>query len=74
MGNSFVKFEDIDFTEIQEFYDKNHTIRDCKDKFKITFARLAKAAKMGILKTRTKAETMKIRGTDGKGRIVSQIT
>ena len=51
-----MKIENINWEEIQSFYDNNKTWRDIKDNFNISNNVISKAKKMGLLVTRNKSE------------------
>lgn len=51
-----MKIENINWEEIQSFYDNNKTWRDIKNNFNISNDIISKAKKMGLLVTRNKSE------------------
>lgn len=55
--------KNINWEEIQEYYNENHTYRDIQKKYKITSSAIAKAVKQGLLKTRTASESIALRGS-----------
>jgi hypothetical protein len=57
------KLENLNWEEIQAFYDDNHSFRDVQKKYNLPNNRLTKYIKEGFLKTRSSHETMKLRGT-----------
>lgn len=61
------KSKEINWDEIQKFYDNNGTYRTVRDAFGISMATIAKAVKQGLLKTRTSIETKKLCGTTPLG-------
>lgn len=50
----------LNWKEIQNYYDDNHTWRDLKTKFKITDYIIIKAKKAGNFKSRSKSEANKL--------------
>lgn len=59
------KSKEINWEEIQKFYDNNGTYRTVRDTFGISMATIAKAVKQGLLKTRKCMETRKLLGIKG---------
>ena len=57
-------YNDLNWEEIQKFYDDNHTFKDVQLKYKISTNGLAKCVKLGLFKTRSSSETSKLRGTN----------
>jgi very-short-patch-repair endonuclease len=51
-----MKIEDINWKEVQSYYDNNKTWRDIKDIFNISNNIISKAKKMGLLVTRDKSK------------------
>lgn len=51
-----------DWTEIQKYYDDNHSYREVQKNFNFSSAFLARAIKEGLLNTRSRTETARIRG------------
>lgn len=56
-------YDDLDWKEIQKFYDDKHTFDEVCKEYKISIVGLSKCIKLGYLKTRSSAETIKLRGT-----------
>ena len=54
--------ENLNWEEIQKFYDDKHTFRDVQEKYNFSSNILAKYIKMGLLKTRSSWETSRIIG------------
>lgn len=52
----------LNWQEIQKFYDDNHTFRDVQQKYNFSSHSLAKCIKLGLLKTRPSWETSRILG------------
>ena len=58
-----INFLNLNWEEIQKFYNNNHTFKDVQLAYNLTANSLAKCVKMGLLKTRSAKETMRLRGT-----------
>lgn len=52
----------LNWEEIQKFYDDKHTFRDVQEKYNFSSNSLAKYIKLGLLKTRSSSETARILG------------
>lgn len=50
----------INWVEIQEFYNQRGTYRSIKDKFGIDFVKISQAVKLGLLKTRSNQEGIRL--------------
>jgi hypothetical protein len=59
-SRNVLKYENLDWSVIQNCYDNGCTWRDISKKFKINNATLTKYVKLGFLKTRTSKETFKL--------------
>ena len=57
-------YQNLNWEEIQKFYDDNHTFKDVQLKYKFSAAALAKCVKSGLFKSRSAEETMRLRGTN----------
>jgi hypothetical protein len=57
------KFSKLNWAEIQIFYNKNKTFADVMKEYNLTTYAVSTAIKRGLLKTRTRQETLNIRGT-----------
>lgn len=57
------KFSKLNWAEIQVFYNENRTFADIMRVYNLTTYAVSTAIKRGLLKTRTKQETLNIRGT-----------
>ncbi len=57
-----LKIEQINWKEVQNFYDENNTYADICNKWDLNTALVAKAIKLGLLKTRSRIETARLRG------------
>jgi hypothetical protein len=57
-------YQNLNWEEIQKFYDDNHTFKDVQLKYKFSTAALSKCVKSGLFKTRSPEETMRLRGTN----------
>lgn len=60
--NKLKKLSERNWIEIQQFYDDSHSVKECIDKFDISFAQMSKAAKKGFFKVRSQTETKILRG------------
>jgi hypothetical protein len=58
----FLKIEQINWKEVQNFYDESNTYADICNKWNLNTALVAKAIKLGLLKTRSRIETARLRG------------
>lgn len=52
--------KEINWKNIQEYYDNNHTWKDIKNEFNISYNKLSNASKNGFFKTRSKTEANKL--------------
>ncbi len=57
------KFSKLNWTEIQNYYDDKHTYADVMKQYGLTTYAVSTAIKQGLLKTRTRHQTLKVRGT-----------
>lgn len=55
--------EEVNWSEIQSFYDNNRTYKDICVKYGFNTTYVAKAIKLGLLKTRSRVETARIRNS-----------
>jgi hypothetical protein len=60
---TYNKFDTVDWSLIQKAYDDGRSAAELCKLFGITFTHISKASKMGKFKSRTRHETMKLRGT-----------
>ena len=56
------RVDQFNWNEIQDFYNQNNTYADICNKWNINTTLVANAIKKGLLKTRSRAETARIRG------------
>lgn len=66
--NSNRDTKNLDLTKVQEYYDNLHTVSETCMHFNISIAFFFGRARRGLLKTRTKMESTKLRGT-GAGNV-----
>ena len=52
--------KEINWKEIQKFYDNNHTWKDIQKEFNISITTISKNSKNGNFKSRNKSESMKL--------------
>jgi len=57
-----LKINEINWVEVQKFYNQNNTFADICNKWKLNTSLVAKAVKKGLLKTRPRIETARLRG------------
>jgi len=57
-----LRIAQIDWKEVQNFYDKNNTFADICNNWNLNTSLVAKAVKKGLLKTRSRTETARLRG------------
>ena len=55
-----MKIVDINWKEVQDFYDDNNSWRDIELKFKISDGTISNAKKKGLFISRTKSEGMSV--------------
>ena len=63
---------EIDWNKFQDAYDGGMSIAECCKEFKTTFTSVSKAGKLGLIKTRERCETARLRGNTTKGRVRPQ--
>jgi len=63
---------EIDWNKFQHAYDGGMSIAECCKEFKTTFTSVSKAGKLGLVKTRERSETARLRGNTTKGRMRTQ--
>lgn len=64
---------DLDWCEIQSFYNDNHSYKDVCEKYNLSTSIVANAIKKGLFKTRSSGETARLKGRY-ENKIVSEET
>ena len=68
------KITDWNWVEIQELYNNGKSTTEITKIVGISFSALARGSNDGLFITRARTETMKLRGSTGKGRVLSNAT
>jgi very-short-patch-repair endonuclease len=64
-----MNIEEYNWKEIQEFYNNNHSLRECNETFKINWCVLWEAKKQKLLITRTNKQSQDLRKIRGTSRL-----
>lgn len=64
---------DLNWSEIQSFYNDNHSYKDVCEKYNLSTSTVANAIKKGLFKTRSRCETARLKGRY-ENKIVSEET
>lgn len=59
------KMKNIDWQQVQEYYNQNHSVKETYIHFKLSTNTMSKASKLGVFKARERVETALLRGTLG---------